>query len=82
MAKTNKSKAKLSPTHVPAPPEIETEATIHATVNVKLNRRRHTNFKLLSVLTGVSMQDYMVQLIDDLLEQNKHVLPAATKPDP
>lgn len=50
-------------------PAMEDES-IYRTVNVKLNKRRYSNFKMLSAMTEKPMQQYMVELIDELLERN------------
>lgn len=44
--------------------------TVYRTVNVKLNKRRYTSFKLLSALTETPMQQYLVEMVDELLERN------------
>lgn len=50
------------------------ETSVYKTVNAKLNRRRYTNLKLLSAVTGKSMQDYLVEMVDELIERNKDLL--------
>ena len=59
--------AEFSPTGTA--PSLEDES-IYRTVNVKLNRRRYSKFKLLSAVTEKPMQQYMVELIDELLERH------------
>lgn len=51
------------------------ENSVYRTVNVKLNKRRYTNLKLLSAMTETSMQQYLVELVDELIERNKDMLP-------
>lgn len=43
-------------------------------VNVKLNKRRYTLLKALSAETEKPMQQYFVELLDVLLEQNRSIL--------
>ncbi len=51
--------------------EQDQEHLIYRMLNIKLNRRRHTALKTLSATTGKSMQDMMVELIDELLARQK-----------
>lgn len=51
------------------------EAAIYRTVNVKLNKRRYTQLKLLSTLSDKYMQTYLEELVDELLERNKDLIP-------
>lgn len=52
----------------------EDENSIYRTVNVKLNKRRYINFKMLSTLTDKSMQDYLGEAVDELIERHQHLL--------
>lgn len=71
------SSAMASRLDAPSPPPAiaqkltdSEDESIYRTVNVKLNRRRYSQFKLLSAITEKPMQQYMVELIDELLERN------------
>ncbi|KVP75077.1 hypothetical protein WJ96_04750 [Burkholderia ubonensis] len=51
------------------------ENSVYRTVNVKLNKRRYTNLKLISTMTETPMQQYLAEAVDEIIERHKHLLP-------
>ncbi|WP_157641820.1 hypothetical protein [Burkholderia ubonensis] len=54
------------------------ESSVYRTVNVKLNKRRYTNLKLISTMTEKPMQQFLAEAVDEIIERHKHMLPKGT----
>ena len=59
--------------------QSEEEKTVYKTVNVKLNRRRYLGLKLIAAMTDISMQQYLAEAVDEILERNKKLLAGANQ---